>query len=101
MTTTLSLVVDSARTPQIRNLADMKEAAIAVQAATTDYDVAMAMQERGEIKRVKVYPFDRIADAMTDLAAVSFRVFSSPPRKRGSRGSVAGPWDFWIPAFAE
>ena len=29
----------------------------------------MAMQERGEIKRVKVYPFDRIADAMTDLAA--------------------------------
>jgi ABC-type amino acid transport substrate-binding protein len=69
MTTTLSLVVDSARTPQIRNLADMKEAAIAVQAATTDYDVAMAMQERGEIKSVKVYPFDRIADAMTDLAA--------------------------------
>ena len=26
------------------------------------------MQERGEIKSVKVYPLDRIADAMTDLA---------------------------------
>ena len=27
------------------------------------------MQERGEIKGVRVYPFYRIADAMTDLAA--------------------------------
>jgi ABC-type amino acid transport substrate-binding protein len=69
MTTTLSLVADSARMPQIRGLADMKEATIGVQAATTDYDVAVLMQERGEIKSLKTYPFDRIADAMTDLAA--------------------------------
>ncbi len=68
MTTTLSLVVDGIRTPQIRGLADMKEATVGVQAATTDYDVAMAMQQRGEIKNIEVYPFDRIADAMTDLA---------------------------------
>lgn len=71
MTTTLSLIVESTRTPQIRGLADMKDATVGVQAATTDYDVAMAMQGRGEIKSVKIYPFDRIADAMTDLAAGS------------------------------
>ena len=47
----------------------MKDAEIGVQAATTDYDVAVAMQRRGQIGKVKVYPFDRIADAMTDLDA--------------------------------
>jgi ABC-type amino acid transport substrate-binding protein len=69
MTTTLSLVINSAKTPQIRSLADLKDAEVGVQAATTDYDVAVAMQRRGEIGKVKVYPFDRIADAMTDLDA--------------------------------
>jgi ABC-type amino acid transport substrate-binding protein len=69
MTTTLSLVVDSARTPGIRNLADLKEAALGVQAATTDYDAAVAMQQSGQVKNVKVYPFDHIGDAMTDLTA--------------------------------
>jgi ABC-type amino acid transport substrate-binding protein len=69
MTTTLSLVVNSVKAPQIRGLADMKEAAVGVQAATTDYDVALAMQKRGEIRKVEVYPFDRIESAMTDLVA--------------------------------
>lgn len=69
MTTTLSLVINSTKTPQIRSLADLKDAEIGVQAATTDYDVAVAMQRRGQIGKVKVYPFDRIADAMTDLDA--------------------------------
>jgi ABC-type amino acid transport substrate-binding protein len=69
MTTTLSLVVDSAKTPQIRNLADLKEVTVGVQAATTDYDAATAMRRQGEIKGVEVYPFDRIGDAMTDLIA--------------------------------
>jgi ABC-type amino acid transport substrate-binding protein len=69
MTTTLSLVINSAKTPQIRSLADLKDAEVGVQAATTDYDVAIAMQRRGQIGKVKVYPFDRIADAITDLAA--------------------------------
>ena len=40
-----------------------------VQAATTDYDVAVKMQQQGEIGSVKVYSFDRIQDAMVDLAA--------------------------------
>jgi ABC-type amino acid transport substrate-binding protein len=69
MTTTLSLVINSTKTPQIRSLADLKDAEVGVQAATTDYDVAIAMQRRGQIGKVKVYPFDQIADAMTDLAA--------------------------------
>ena len=69
MTTTLSLVVNMAKTPQIRGLADMKEASVGVQAATTDYDAALAMQKRGEIRKVEVYPFDRIEIAMTDLVA--------------------------------
>jgi len=60
-------VVNSVKAPQIRGLADMKEAAVGVQAATTDYDLALAMQKRGEIR--KVYPFDRIESAMTDLVA--------------------------------
>ena len=56
MTTTLSLVIDSAKTPQIRSLADLKDAEVGVQAATTDYDIAVAMQRRGQIGKVKVYP---------------------------------------------
>jgi ABC-type amino acid transport substrate-binding protein len=69
MTTTLSLVVDAERNPGIRGIADLKDASVGVQAATTDYDVAMRMREEGRIGSVKVYPFDRIEDAMSDLAA--------------------------------
>lgn len=69
MTTTLSLVVDAKRTPQATSLADLKSATVGVQAATTDYDIAVVMQREGQIGKVRVYPFARIADAMTDLAA--------------------------------
>jgi ABC-type amino acid transport substrate-binding protein len=69
VTTTLSLVVNGARTPTIRSLADMKGALVGVQAATTDYDAAVAMQKRGEIGGLKVYPFDQIEEAMKDLVA--------------------------------
>ena len=47
----------------------MRKASVGVQAATTDYDEALAMRQRGEIGSIKVYPFDRIGDAMGDLAA--------------------------------
>jgi len=67
VTTTLSMVVNHAKTPAIHSLADMKGAVVGVQAATTDYDAALLMQKRGEIGGIKVYPFDRIKDAMTDL----------------------------------
>jgi ABC-type amino acid transport substrate-binding protein len=69
VTTTLSLVVNDAKTPMIHSLADLKGALVGVQAATTDYDAALVMQKRGEIGRIKVYPFDRIKEAMTDLDA--------------------------------
>ena len=69
VTTTLSLVVNGRRTPAIQTLADLKGALVGVQAATTDYDAALAMQKRGEIGGIKVYPFDRIEEAMTDPEA--------------------------------
>lgn len=69
MTTTLSLVVDGRRSPNLRHIADFRNASVGVQAATTDYDIAIRMQRKGEIGSVKVYPFARIQDAMVDLAA--------------------------------
>jgi ABC-type amino acid transport substrate-binding protein len=69
MVTTLSLVVDARRMPNATGLADLKTATVGVQAATTDYDAALALQRAGRIAAVKVYPFARIDDAMTDLAA--------------------------------
>jgi ABC-type amino acid transport substrate-binding protein len=47
----------------------MKTATVGVHAATTDYDTALVMQKKGEIGKVVVYPFDRIAEALTDLEA--------------------------------
>ena len=69
LTTTLSLVVNGARSPAIHNLADLKGSLVGVQAATTDYDAALLMKKRGQIGGIKIYPFDRIERAMTDLEA--------------------------------
>jgi ABC-type amino acid transport substrate-binding protein len=69
VTTTLSLIVNGSKTPQIQDIAGLKNATVGVQAATTDYDIAVAMQQRGEIKSVKTYPFAKIGDAITDLSA--------------------------------
>ena len=69
MTTTLSLVVNGAKTPAIRSLAGLRDASVGVQAETTDYDAAVVMQQRGEISSIKIYPFDRIELAMRDLEA--------------------------------
>jgi ABC-type amino acid transport substrate-binding protein len=67
LTTTLSLVVNHVKSPAIRSITDLKGASVGVQAATTDYDAAIVMQKRGEIGTVKVYPFNRIEEAMADL----------------------------------
>jgi ABC-type amino acid transport substrate-binding protein len=69
MTTTLSLVVDSRRSPQIRGMVDFRNASVGVQAATTDYDIAVKLQQQGRIGSIKVYSFARIQEAMVDLAA--------------------------------
>ena len=69
MTTTLSLLVDGRRSPNLHSIADFRNASVGVQAATTDYDIAFRMQHRGQIGSVKVYPFAGIQDAMVDLVA--------------------------------
>lgn len=69
LTTTLSLIVDLRRSPANMTLADLKGGTVGVQAATTDYDVAVAMQRAGQIGSVKVYPFAKIADAIKDLGS--------------------------------
>ncbi len=69
LTTTLSLIVNAARTPGIRQLADLRTASIGVQAVTTDYDIAVKMQRDGEFGKIVVYPFDKISDAILDLEA--------------------------------
>jgi len=56
MTTTLSLVVDSRRSPQIRSMADFRTASVGVQAATTDYDIALKLQQQGRIGSIKSTP---------------------------------------------
>ena len=67
MTTSLSLVIDSARSPAAMAIADLKDDIVGVQDATTDYDAAVAMKKLGTIRGVTVYPFARIADAVADL----------------------------------
>jgi ABC-type amino acid transport substrate-binding protein len=69
LTSTLSLIVDPARSPQIGSLSDLSRAIVGVQAATTDLDAAYAMQKAGQVRAVRVYPFARISDAITDLRA--------------------------------
>jgi ABC-type amino acid transport substrate-binding protein len=69
LTTTLSLIVNTARTPDIRQLAELRTASVGVQAATTDYDIAAKMQHDGEFGKIVVYPFDKISDAIRDLEA--------------------------------
>jgi ABC-type amino acid transport substrate-binding protein len=69
LTTTLALIVDPARSPNLRSLADLAHLTVGVQAATTDLDTADAMKKAGQIGAVSVYPFARIADAIVDLRA--------------------------------
>jgi ABC-type amino acid transport substrate-binding protein len=69
MTTTLSFIVDGARSPAGMTLADLKGATVGVQAATTDYDAAIAMKRASKIGMVKVYSFAQIDHAMADLTA--------------------------------
>jgi ABC-type amino acid transport substrate-binding protein len=67
MTTTLSGRRQPALAgPQHRRLPG---ASVGVQAATTNYDIATRMLQRGEIGSIKVYSFANIQDAMVDLAA--------------------------------
>jgi ABC-type amino acid transport substrate-binding protein len=53
----------------LRSRTLLKDAIVGVQAATTDYDVALVMRKRREIGKIAVYPFARIEQAMADLQA--------------------------------
>jgi hypothetical protein len=111
VTTTLSLVVDSARTPQIRNLTDLKEATLGVQAATTDYDAAVAMQQSGQIKSVNVYPLrpyrpcdDRSCrgsyhrgDEGISCGCMAGGPHPRPAHRRPGSGRSAAAWDRFQP----
>ena len=68
LTTTLSLIVNAARA-NLTGLSDLKSETVGVQAATTDYDAAVALQRQGAIAGIKVYAFARLPDAIKDLAA--------------------------------
>jgi ABC-type amino acid transport substrate-binding protein len=69
MTTTLSLVINTSKSPANMTLAELQKGTVGVQAATTDYDAAIAMKKAGQIGDVKVYSFAHISDAVGDLAA--------------------------------
>jgi ABC-type amino acid transport substrate-binding protein len=69
LTTTLSLIINTSKSPANMTEADLAKATVGVQAATTDYDAAVAMKKAGKIGDVKVYTFARIADAIGDLSA--------------------------------
>jgi ABC-type amino acid transport substrate-binding protein len=69
MTTTLSLIVDAARSPGMTGFADLKGRTIGVQAATTDDTTAVAMRRAGKIGNVRVYQFSQLTEAIADLRA--------------------------------
>lgn len=69
MTTTLSIIINEKKTPQVKNITDLHDQSIGVQKATTDYDIAVIMQKKGTVKTVKVYPFAHFNFAIDDLIA--------------------------------
>lgn len=67
VTTTLSFIINSSKTPAIHQIDDLKDQIIGVQAATTDQDIADDMQKKGKVKEVKVYPFKEFNQAISAL----------------------------------
>jgi ABC-type amino acid transport substrate-binding protein len=67
--TTLSLLIDTRRSPANMTLADLKGGTVGVQALTTDYEAATAMERDGTIGKVKVYSFAQFTGAIADLTA--------------------------------
>lgn len=67
MTTTLNIIVNSKKTPIIKDISHLSDVDIAVQAKTTDYDVAVKMKNKGLINNVTVYPFKNFDKMIADL----------------------------------
>lgn len=69
MDTTLSIVINQEKTPELKSLTDLKKHTVGVQAATTGLDAANLMKSKGLITNIEIYPFANIQDAMKDLVA--------------------------------
>ncbi|CAM2888485.1 cystine/glutamine-binding periplasmic protein [Legionella steigerwaltii] len=69
MTTTLSIVINKNKTPQVKTITDLSKLTIGVQAATTDFNIAKHMQKKGQIHGIKIYPFKNFNLAIEDLIA--------------------------------
>ena len=67
MVTVISIMVDKTNKPLITHVEQLKQQTIGLQAVTTDYDVAVKMQKRGEIAHIKIYPFANFDAALRDL----------------------------------
>ncbi|KTD22099.1 cystine/glutamine-binding periplasmic protein [Legionella lansingensis] len=67
MTTTLSILINIKKTPNIKFMNDLQNQTIGVQSKTTDYDIALQMQKSGKIKEIKIYPFADFNEAIQDL----------------------------------
>jgi len=67
MVTTLSVVVNKKRSPEIMRLDHLKRKTIGVQAETTDQDIAQKMLLEEKIGRIMIYSFNNIDEALVDL----------------------------------
>ena len=67
MNTTLSIIINNKKTPQMQSLDDLRHTTVGVQAATTDYDVAVKMQKMNHIKGIKIYSFHDFFNAINDF----------------------------------
>lgn len=67
MTTSLSLIINPDKTPYLLKINDLHDSIVGVQATTTDYDIAVTMKKRKQIKEIKIYPFHDFVKAINEL----------------------------------
>jgi ABC-type amino acid transport substrate-binding protein len=64
-----ALVVNAARTPQIKSTADLRGQVVGIQAGNTSDIVARKLLAEGAIRDIRYYPYDGILTALADLSA--------------------------------
>lgn len=70
-----SLVVDVKRHPDVHGIGDLKGLVIGVQQGNTSQPVANGLVAEGRAARVRVYPYDQIEQALSDLSRGGCDVF--------------------------